>query len=340
MSNLRTLYVLLTVLSTRINAASAQAALPHEIYNVVNITTSSVSHPMGTAANNVITESLFVTKSCQDPTTTRTIHSIVFPSPNASPIEITAQSQVITSYIPEMTWCVAPAVFAYALTGPPYLNASTSYVQSFEGTGSCETSYAPLQTTICATTLTGLGSKISVTACDQEITFSTEYGFTLETPTPTTTDSSSLITPAPIVKRSTTYWLAPWQALTAGDTPTDVDVKICSALDDDNMECTRYQEVWEVVVVTSTSTTQRTIQFSTTVTGPGTLHVETFQSTVTDTVESIDLSTVLMLETEVETESISKGRRPSTTIRSTQEITTTIFITKHLHHVSSRYEYH
>jgi hypothetical protein len=193
-----------------------------------------------------------------------------------------------------------------------------------------------VKTTICATTLTGLGSRISVTKCDQEITFSTEYGFTMETPTPTTTASSSLITPAPTLKRVLTYWLAPWQALTAGDTPEDVDVKVCTLLDEDNMECMRYQEVWQVVVVTSTSTTHRTIQVSTTVSGPGTIIVETVQSTITDTIESIDLSTVLMLETEIETESISSARKPTSTVRSTQEITKTVFLTKHLHHVSSR----
>lgn len=313
---------------------NGQGGLPHEVVNVLNATSSGAS--VQTACNNTVTESIYITEPYQTPTTTRTIHSIVFPSPNASPIEITTQSQVITSYMPEMTWCVAPAIFLYPVTGPPYSNGSTSYRQSVEGTGKCETVFAPVKTTICATTLTGLGSRISVTKCDQEITFSTEYGFTMETPTPTTTASSSLITPAPTLKRVLTYWLAPWQALTAGDTPEDVDVKVCTLLDEDNMECMRYQEVWQVVVVTSTSTTHRTIQVSTTVSGPGTIIVETVQSTITDTIESIDLSTVLMLETEIETESISSARKPTSTVRSTQEITKTVFLTKHLHHVSSR----
>lgn len=113
-------------------------------------------------------------------------------------------------------------------------------------------------------------------------------------------------------------------------------MKICSELDDGNLECKRYQEVWQVVVVTSTLTTERTVQISTTVTGPGMLYVETLQSTVTDTVESVDLSTVLQLETEIETESISRGKKPTATILSTQEVTTTLYITKKLKHAPSR----
>ncbi|KAL7779622.1 hypothetical protein CFE70_009127 [Pyrenophora teres f. teres 0-1] len=177
--------------------------------------------------------------------------------------------------------------------------------------------------TVCATTLTGLGSKIPVTACDQEITFSTECGFTVEKATPITT-SGSLITPAPSVKRVQTFWLAPWQSFTAGEPPSDVEVKICTDLDDGRMECIRYQEVWEVVVVTSTRTTEHTVQISTTVSGPGTLIVATATGIYTDTIESIDLSTVLLLETEIETESISSGRKPTATVRTTSEYTSTV----------------
>jgi hypothetical protein len=196
--SIRRVFSVLSILQWRIASVNGQGGLPHEVVNVLNATSSGAS--VQTACNNTVTESIYITEPYQTPTTTRTIHSIVFPSPNASPIEITTQSQVITSYMPEMTWCVAPAIFLYPVTGPPYSNGSTSYRQSVEGTGKCETVFAPVKTTICATTLTGLGSRISVTKCDQEITFSTEYGFTMETPTPTTTASSSLITPARLPK--------------------------------------------------------------------------------------------------------------------------------------------
>jgi hypothetical protein len=128
-----------------------------------------------------------------------------------------------------------------------------------------------------------------------------------------------------------TYWLAPWQSLTAGTAPSDVDIKICTVQEDESLECIRYQEVWEVFVVTKTVTTQREVQLTTTVTGPGTLIVETLNAVITDTVETIDLSTTLLLETEIETESISKGKKLVTKPNEPSEAaTSTLYITKHV----------
>lgn len=249
------------------------------------------------------------TISEQCPAPTRSIHSLVYPSPDASAVEITSQSQVITSYLPEMTWCVGPPIgFAMVTTRAPYQNESAAYEVVTAGTGHCETVYVPTETTVCATTLTGIASKIVVSECDQEITFSSECGFTLEAPTPITSDSS-LITPAPTVKSMTTFWVAPWQSLTAGEVPSDVDIKVCTAQEDETLECIHYREVWEVLVITKTVTTHREVQLTTTVTGPGTLIVETMTAIVTDTVETVDLSTTLLLETGIETESTSKRKK-------------------------------
>jgi len=276
-----------------------------------------------------------ITEQC--PTPTRSIYSLVFPSPDASAVEVTAQSQVITTFLPEMTWCVGPPVGLVPASVPPYLNQSTEYKTTIGGTGYCETVYVPTETTVCATTLTGIASKVTVSECDQEITFSSECGFTLQTPTPVTTNSS-LITPAPTVKRMMTYWLAPWQSLTAGDTPSDVDIKICTLGDDENMECIRYQEVWEVVVITNTITTSRDVQLTTTVTGPGTLIIETMQAYITDTVETVDLSTTLLLQTEIETESTSKRKKLTTRlIGGNEPIPSTLYLTKHLKYRTSEY---
>ncbi|RMZ69351.1 SCL locus [Pyrenophora seminiperda CCB06] len=321
---IRTLFILLQL---RYAAARFQQGLPHQVLNITTTIQPFVTVP--------VTVNYTTTESCPTPTSTRSVYSIVYPSPDASPVEITAQSQVVTSYIPEMTWCVGPPIELIPITGPPYSNGTAGYTTVTEGTGSCSVMYSPIETTICATTLIGLGSKVPVTACDQEITFSTECGFTVKKATPITT-SGSLITPAPSVKRVWTFWLAPWQSFTAGDTPSDVDVKICTDLDNVKMECIRYQEVWEVVIVTSTRTTEHTVQISTTVSGPGTLIVATATGIFTDTVESIDLSTVLLLETEIETESISSAKKPTATVRTTSEFTSTVFITKSLYHVSSR----
>ncbi|KAF1966905.1 hypothetical protein BU23DRAFT_661016 [Bimuria novae-zelandiae CBS 107.79] len=128
-----------------------------------------------------------------------------------------------------------------------------------------------------------------------------------------------------------TYWLAPWQSLTAGDTPSDVDIKVCMVQDDESMEYVRYQEVWEVFVVTKIITTQREVQLTATVTGPGTLIVEMLNAVITDTVETVDLSTTLLLETEIETESTSKRKKLVTRLHETSEpAISTLYITKHV----------
>lgn len=286
-----------------------------------------------------LTISYTVTEQCTASTATpASILSIVWPSPDASPVEITSQSQVVTSYIPAFTWCVGPPIewMANATLGPPFLNYSTTqYAMTAVGTGSCETAYVPTQTTVCATTLTALATKIPITDCDQEVTFSSECGFTLETPTPTAANLS-LITPAPTLKRMMTYWMAPWQSLTLGEVPSDVDIKVCTFLDSLEMECTSYQEVWEVVVVTSTITTQRQVDLTTTVSGPGLLIIETVHANITDTIHTVALSTMLMTHTEIETESISTSPKSSTLTETETAPISTEYITKHVKYASSR----
>lgn len=283
-------------------------------------------------------------EQCITASPSATIHSIIYPSPDASPVEITTQSQTITSFIPEMTWCVGPPVGLKRISTAPYSNNSIEYETLVAGSGHCETVYVPTTTTVCATTLTGIATKITVSECDQVVTFSSECGFTLETPkptpaSPTLNNSLALITPAPTVRKLMTYWMAPWQSLTAGDTPSDVDMKICRILDNgDEMECTQFQEVWEVIIVTTTSTSTHDVQLTTTVSGPGTLMIETMKVHVTDTFEIVVLSTSLLLESEVKTESTSKkSKKLVTRTDDDNEVpTSTLFITKHLKHKTAQ----
>ncbi|KAH7406259.1 hypothetical protein DE146DRAFT_437309 [Phaeosphaeria sp. MPI-PUGE-AT-0046c] len=340
-------FVILTLasLSPQALAANNIGLPPHEVLNVSQaivvpqVIVATVTEPLTvnftTTEFITNTESVVSTQQCPAPTSSRTIYSIVFPSPDAAAIEVTAQSQVITSFVPEMTWCVPPAVQYVPISGPPYSNTTTNYSIIATGTNVCDVVYAPVMTTICATTLTGLASKVTITDCSQEVTFSTECGFALETPSPVTSNAS-LITPAPTVKRTFTYWLAPWQSLTAGETPSDVDVKICTVLDSGDLECSRYQEVWEIVMVTMTMTTTRPIGFTATISGPGTLIVETLQAVITDTVETVGLSTTLLLENEVEVESTSTGRKTNTNGQLTVNGgTSTVYITKTVVHKHS-----
>lgn len=125
------------------------------------------------------------------PTTSETaVLTYITPSPGAKPIAVTEQSQYVTSFIPQYTLCELPplAFFSASLERPstvastaPYRNYSISVP---EGNGTCTTVYKPTRTMVCATTLTGLFDKWTVSKCDQDLTFSTQYGYVLVTPTP------------------------------------------------------------------------------------------------------------------------------------------------------------
>lgn len=74
------------------------------------------------------------------------------------PVTITQQSQNVTSHVPVFTVCPLGAHLSH--------NAS------------CSTSYQPTVTPICSTTLSPLAAPaIPITACNQNVTFSSEYGF-------------------------------------------------------------------------------------------------------------------------------------------------------------------
>ena len=147
---IRTLLVLLHLRST---VARLHHGLPHKVLNVTQT-------PVLVAAP--VTVNYTTAESCLALTSTIPTYSILYPSPNASPVEITAQSQVVTSYIPEMTWCVGPPIALIPMTGPPYLNATTEYSTTIAGTGSCETMYSPLET-VCSTEL-NIGISIDFTS--------------------------------------------------------------------------------------------------------------------------------------------------------------------------------
>jgi hypothetical protein len=70
------------------------------------------------------------------------------------------------------------------------------------------------------------------------------------------------------------------------------------------------------------------------VTGPGTLFVATVQAVFTDTVETIDLSVTLLLETEIETESSNATKESASgSDGSIEDAASTLFITKTVKHV-------
>ena len=174
--------------------------------------------------------------------TTLTPLTTIFPSPGASPVVVTTQTQIVTTYIPQYTLCelpplafLTPSALATPTSGSlPFLNYSIS---TPPGNGTCTTVFKPTITAVCATVLSDLTTTYTVSECNQNITFSTEYGYSLVIPTPTpvilsgalsTLNSTSYITPPPSVQTLRTYYIAPWQDLTSAGPPADVDYKICT----------------------------------------------------------------------------------------------------------------
>lgn len=140
-------------------------------------------------------------------TTAEDVITYITPSPGATPIAVTEQSQIVTSFVPQYTLCELPPLAFFSAspvrpstlpTTAPYRNYSISIP---EGNGACTTVYKRTNTMVCATTLTGLFDKWTVTQCDQDLTFSTQYGYVCVTPTPA--PASSVNTPSLATSTST-----------------------------------------------------------------------------------------------------------------------------------------
>ena len=255
------------------------------------------------------------------PTGSAGVLTYITPSPGASRIAVTKESQIVTSFVPQFTLCELPPIEFFPIssqpisvkpTGAPYHNYSISIPP---GNGTCTTIYSPTKTTVCATTLTGLVDKYTVTRCHQDLTFSTKYGYVLETPVPTHqntrvmrngtastglmpraaySNATAVIMPAPAIETFTTLYLAPWQELTAGTAPTNVDLKVCRTFaQNDSTECVREYQVWSTSLVTETATSVTSINISTTIHGKSKLIVETFVANVTELLTTFSLSTTM-----------------------------------------------
>lgn len=269
------------------------------------------------------------------------ILTLITPSPGASPVTIINQSQIVTSYVPQYTLCELPPKAFFSVT-PTNTIATTAPFRNFSvsipsGSGTCTTIFSPTRTMVCATTLTGLVQKYTVTNCAQDITFSTEYGFVLALPTATgdassrasgsstVTDSalitastslssgSALITAAPTVQRLTTYFLAPWQSVTAGLAPEDVALKVCALYANGTEECIRQYEVWHTSLLTETATLTSSVNISATLQGLSQVIVGTFAANITADLTTFRMTTNLELEYQTEYETTSRETVTPTT---------------------------
>lgn len=246
--------------------------------------------------------------------------TVITPSPGASPVPVTSQSQLVTSYYPLFTLCELPPTEAFPVTFAPSAKSSTApwqnvSVSAWPGNGTCTTIFSETQTMVCDTILTDLTTTRVVTNCAQEITFSTQYGYTLLTPMPTGNASingtslapngtfssvTAVITPAPEIVTLTTYYMAPWQSLTAGTAPSDVVKEVCQTYSNDTEECITEYQVWHTSLITSTATETSSLNISTTVHGSNGIIVwDTIVANVTEQLTTFSMLTTM--ENEYET---------------------------------------
>jgi hypothetical protein len=282
------------------------------------------------------------------------ILTFITPSPGASPVAITEESQIVTSYVAQFTLCELPPKAFFPVTLSPSTIATTAPYRNYSisippGNGTCTTIYSPTRTMVCATTLTGLVQKYTVTNCAQDITFSTEYGFVLARPTeasnaslssdvlsiPTTasvsdlglsatsSSASALITAAQTVQRLTTYYLAPWQAVTAGLSPEEVQLKVCALYANGTEECIRQYEVWHTSLLTETATRTTSVNISTTIHGLSQVIIETFAANITEALTTFRMTTDIELEYQTEYETTSR-ETATPTIAGTSYVTMTL----------------
>jgi hypothetical protein len=236
----------------------------------------------------------------------------ITPSPGASPVAVTTQFQVVPTYSAIAAVCVGPPLEVFtgnfsnpAPTGPRYVNTSWTAV----GTGSCSTDYSTSLLTICTTTLTGLLGASTITDCNQDITFSTDHGAVIVTPTPNPTlqgFNGTTFTPQPRILTITTYYHASWTEFTTGLSPQRVEKDICANGIDGIRTCIMEYERWATVNVTQIATTTQTIDITSTYPGPGTIYVHTAHWEVTDTVTTFSLSTELEILTSTSGLSLSR----------------------------------
>jgi hypothetical protein len=202
---------------------------------------------------------------------------------------------------------------------------------------------------VCATTLTGLVQKYTVSRCSQDITFSTEYGFVLAKPTDsidlsaigasssapmsaaspmsdaTATASDLAITAAPTIQRLTTYFLAPWQSVTAGLAPKEVALKVCAKYGNGTEECIRQYEVWHTTLLTESATRTTSVNISATLHGLSQIIVGTFAANITEALTTFRMTTDLELEYQTEYTTTSREIVVETaTVASTNYITRTL----------------
>ncbi|KAB8298945.1 hypothetical protein EYC80_001096 [Monilinia laxa] len=205
-------------------------------------------------------------------------------------------------------------------------------------TTSCSPSFQTITTTKCSTVLKGYFTKHTVSKCNEIVTFSTQYGYSLATKKPPTHSVSasnkrnrSTSGTTTYVHNITTYYAAPWQSIAADD-QSDIHVNICGLSSEGIQVCTTVSEVWvihtEYLPVYHTEAISVSTNFSSTgvlAFGP-TIYVTITPGTFVLSTQIV--STSLSAKNFTSTSSIKSSTSDFADLASaTQDLTTTIYIT-------------
>ncbi|KAG4033274.1 hypothetical protein MFRU_005g02870 [Monilinia fructicola] len=143
---------------------------------------------------------------------------------------VISQEMIVTSMIPIYETCNLPGA----------------------RTTSCSPSFQTIITTKCSTVLKGYFTRHTVSECDEIVTFSTQYGYSLATTKPPAHSVSASNRrdrnksgTTTYVHNITTYYAAPWQSIAADD-PSNIHVIICGLSSKGIQVCTTVNEVWVI----------------------------------------------------------------------------------------------
>lgn len=156
-------------------------------------------------------------------------YTLPWPATKYIPPTVTSQGLVVTSVIPIYETCNLPGA----------------------KTASCSPSFQTFINTECSTVLTGYFTRHTVSECNELVTFSTQYDYSLATAEPVTSRVSAhskeykCTSTKTSIHNITTYYAAPWQSI-ASNTPSDIRVKICGSFSDGTQNCTTISEVWVI----------------------------------------------------------------------------------------------
>lgn len=177
-------------------------------------------------------------------------------SPN--PQEIMYPSQVVTSLEPQATICpitassgLGPSPIKRQVSQPsawPLLSPNGSLITP-DSSPVCTVAYARKVLSLCNTIITRLGDlPITVTDCEQKITFRTGHGLLTLRGGPQ--------------ELQTTNYIAPWTDVVTGVPHGIIQAEVCGG-----SWCQTYNERWETSAVVVKSTTTSTININTILAG-------------------------------------------------------------------------